>query len=349
MEDEEIIGFDALWDSAMKCKKGVMWKDSAASYIHNITERTAQLSQQLVDGTYRERPPRYFTIYEPKRRDIMSITFRDRVYQRSLNDNAIYPAMTKSFIRDNCACQKGRGTNDARHRLKYFMQQYYRKHGVDGWVLQIDIKGYYPNMRHDVAKETFKRKLPDNIYCRAEAILDSFPGDVGFNPGSQIIQIAGIAVLDSLDHFCKEVLRCKWYERYMDDIVILSDDRAELEQWLLAIQEKLALIRFTTHEKKTRIYSMKDGVRFLGFIFRTTPTGKVLMLMPGDKVRHERRKLRRMVNLAKLGEVTREKCDQCYESWRAHAKLGNTAKMLMKMDRYYNGLWRDEHAKEDIG
>lgn len=44
MEDEEIIGFDALWDSAMKCKKGVMWKDSAASYIHNITERTAQLS-----------------------------------------------------------------------------------------------------------------------------------------------------------------------------------------------------------------------------------------------------------------------------------------------------------------
>lgn len=97
------------------------------------------------------------------------------------------------------------------------------------------------------------------------------------------------------------------------------------------------------------LHILKDGIRFLGFIFWTTPTGKVLMLMPGDKVRHERRKLRRMVNLAKLGEVTREKCDQCYESWRAHAKLGNTAKILMKMDRYYNGLWRDEHAKEDLG
>ena len=101
---ENVTGFDALYDSMHKCRKGVLWKDSVASFYLNGVERTMKLSEELHSGTYKARKPVKFMITSPKPREIASITFRDRVYQRSLNDNAVYPIMSKSFIYDNFAC-----------------------------------------------------------------------------------------------------------------------------------------------------------------------------------------------------------------------------------------------------
>jgi hypothetical protein len=142
--EEQIVGFDALYNSMNKCIKGVLWKDSVAHFYLNYMEELLKLEAQLKDGTYRERPKKTFTITEPKIREIVSISFRDRVYQRSLNDNVIYPVMSRSFIPDNFACQKGKGTDAARNRLKEFLRRYYRKYGSEGYVLQCDITGYYP-------------------------------------------------------------------------------------------------------------------------------------------------------------------------------------------------------------
>ena len=36
--------------------------------------------------------------------------------------------------------------------------------------------------------------------------------------------------LDSLDHFCEEVLRAKGYLRYVDDFALFHDDRGWLEE-----------------------------------------------------------------------------------------------------------------------
>lgn len=212
--EEDIIGFEALFESMQKCKKGVMWKGSAAHYVLNGLEETLKLEKQLKTGTYKARQTTKFRVTYPKPRDIVSICFRDRVYQRSLNDNAIYPAMTKSFIQHNCACQKDKGTDYARAVLDEFLHRHYRKYGRAGGVLQVDVHGYYPNMKHQVAKDKFKKHLEPDIYKRAEAVLeDQYEGDVGYNPGSQMIQIAGISVLDELDHFIKEQLGIKRYLR----------------------------------------------------------------------------------------------------------------------------------------
>ena len=86
MDTEDIIGYEALYNSMMKCKKGVMWKDSTAFFVHNWMREIRKLERQLHDGTYQERSPKFFKVMEPKEREIMSIAFRDRVYQRSLND-----------------------------------------------------------------------------------------------------------------------------------------------------------------------------------------------------------------------------------------------------------------------
>lgn len=65
--------------------------------------------------------------------------------------------MTKGFINTNVACQKGKGTDLAREILKEYLRAMYRKCGKNFNVLQCDIHGYYPNMQHKTARQTFKK------------------------------------------------------------------------------------------------------------------------------------------------------------------------------------------------
>ena len=99
------------------------------------------------------------------------------------------------------------------------------------------------------------------------------------------------------------------------------------------------------NEKKSHITKLKDGFNFLGFRYKITETGKITMRILKKNTRHERRKLRKMVGKSKLGITPKEKADECYSFWRNHASKGNDKKTVLKMDKYYESLWRDENAK----
>lgn len=350
MDYNEIISFESLYKSVQKCRKGVSWKDSVMSFCLNGVERTMVLEQELQNGTYRPRPTRSFRITAPKPRDIISVAFRDRVYQRSLNDYALYPAMTQSFIYDNWACQQGKDPLAARKRFEKLLRRYYQVNGFNGYVAQFDIKGYYPHMRHDVAERNFREKLPRDIAEAAIRIMrQQYPGEVGYNPGSQMIQIAGISMLDKLDHCIKERLRMKTYIRYMDDFILVHPSEAYLKQCAAFIKDALGEIGLELHPTKTRIFPLENGVMFLGFRFRLTDTGKVVRTINPQNVKAERKKLVRLVAKCKRGEVSHFAVDQSYQGWRAHASYGDNYKLLLKMDEFYQSLWRDEHGIPDQG
>lgn len=341
MDIDEVIGFDALYDSMQKCKKGVMRKGSVAHYVLNSLEETYKLHQQLESGTYKARQITKFEITKPKKREIVSICFRDRVYQRSLNDNALYPAMTRSFIRDNWACQHGKGTDDARKRMKLFLQRMYRKYGVDFYGLQMDVHGYYPNMRHENVNDLLRSKLDPEI---AEASIDvlegQYSGDVGYDPGSQMVQIVGISALDDHDHKIKEKLDAVEYGRYMDDSLMFHPSKSYLENCKKEIEEMLGEKGLSFNPKKTKVFRVKDGFMFLGFRYHLTDTGKVIMTLDPQNVKERRRILKKLVNKAKRGEITKAKVDECYRAWKNHASKGNSFKLLQRMDQYYKSLWR---------
>lgn len=342
-----IIDCDSLWDSGMKCKRGVLWKPSVKHFNLNAPEEVDRMNRKLEDGTWKNGRPKPIKILYPKKRDGLSITIKDRVYQRSINDNVLYHSMARSFIMDNCACQKGKGPDFARERLKKHLWKHYCYHGTEGYVLQIDIKGYYPNMRHDAVKAKFKTKLDDDVYQAVCDVLDTqYVGDVGYNPGSQMVQIAGISLLDDLDHYCKERLHLKCYMRYMDDILIIHHDLAVLEAALEKIKGKLADLGFEAHSEKTHITPLSKSFTFLGFEYRMTKTGKVIMTLNSDNVRHERKKLRRLVSLARKGEITKAKADECFRDWCDHARKGNSYKLITRMEQYYRNLWK-EYSYED--
>lgn len=343
MNKSEIIALDSLYKSMTRCFHNVLWKPSVSSFSLNWLEKLITLEKELVTGTYKGQDPKPVLVTYPKRRECLCVPFRDRVYQRSLNDNALYPKIIRSFIYDNCACQTGKGTDFARNRIKSFLRKFYINNGNsnEGFVAHIDIRSYYKSMKHNLAKDTFARFITPEVSEMANTVLDGqYSGDIGFNPGSQMVQIAGIAVLNDIDHYCKEKLHLKYYLRYMDDFIIIHKDYDFLVLVLESIEQELSKLGFKVHPNKTKIFPLKQGFLFLGFTFRITQTGKVLMLVSGQNVKHEKQKLQRMVRKAKMGLIKHEKVLECYTAWKAHVSSGTSYRTLQKMDEFYYNLWR---------
>lgn len=339
-DKEKVCTFDGLYKPERLCKCGVIWKDSVASYHANRLVRTVKLKDRLESGRYYPQPGDKFLVYEPKIREIMSIKYRDRIVLRRFNDDVLYPVMTRSFIYDNMACQRGGGTDRTMDRMNCHLQRHFRKYEKNFYVLQCDIHHYYQTMPHDRTKALFYEKITDPWSRELiDRILGTFEGDVGFNPGSQTIQIAGISYLDKMDHLIKEQLGIKGYIRYMDDFILLHPSREYLEQCLEVIKEHLTSIGLELNAK-TRIYPVTDGIPFLGFHFFLTDTGKVIRKIKHKNVSRERRRLRKLVAKAKAGVMTRREVDMCFQSWKAHARRGNTRNLIRHMDQYYNNLWR---------
>ena len=110
-----------------------------------------------------------------------------------------------------------------------------------------------------------------------------FPGDdlfVALRPrglpiGNLTSQFWANVYLHELDLFVKHSLRCPAYLRYMDDTVLFSDDKAQLQDWKAAMQEFTASrLRLGQHPKKSVVFPVGVGIDFCGF--RLYPTHRRL-------------------------------------------------------------------------
>ena len=358
---DKVCNFDNLYRAMRHCKHNVMWKDSVAGYVKNGLMNVHKLKRSVEDGTYSIDKYTQFKVYEPKERDIVSTRIKDRVFQRSFCDQYFYEKMTNSFIHDNVACQLEKGNELGRKRLICHMQRQYRESGrsVNGWVLKADLTNFFGSTPHESALNAVTKLLDDEwAVDEAWRVIDSFnqgpDPNVGMGLGSEMTQITELAVLNDLDHYIKEQLHIRHYVRYMDDLILIHPDKAYLRECLEKIRAWVSARGLTLSKKKTQLFHIKQGIRFLGFRYRLTDTGKVVMTVLPEKVSHERRKLRKLVERAKAGLMTRQDVDSCYGSWKAH--VGNESKhkrahpgrrahrnnhnLILIMDKYYKNLWR---------
>ena len=153
-----------------------------------------------------------------------------------------------------------------------------------------------------------------------------------------MVQLAGISVPDPIDHYIKERLRADKYLRFMDDSIIVHHSKEQLEEWREAIRQQYAAIGLELHPRKTRIVRLQDGFRYMGFIYRLTPAGKVVMTVDPQNVKAERKRLFRLAQLINAGEKPASALYEQYGSWKAHAAKGNSQQLLQRMDQYVKSL-----------
>lgn len=89
--------------------------------------------------------------------------------------------------------------------------------------------------------------------------------DVGMPVGNLLSQVFANVYLDALDQFCKRVLRIHFYVRYMDDIIILSNSKAQLHEWKTSIETFVENELRLSLNKKTCIRPVSQGIEFVGY------------------------------------------------------------------------------------
>lgn len=337
MSYKEVITFDNLYKGLKKSCRNVRWKDSTVGYEGNALKNTYRLRQSLLNGTYKLDRYQHFTVYEPKKREIVATRLKDRQFQRSLCDNGLYEQITKSFITDNCACLRGRGVDYTLNRLTAHLRRYRIENGADGWVLKCDIYHYFPSIRHDIAKAAICKRVTDKeIAARACEIVDSF-GEIGLGLGSQVSQLVALAVLDDLDHYIKERLRIKHYIRYMDDFILIHPDKAYLQYCRHEIEKKLHAIGLQLNQK-TVLYPLRQGVKLLQWRFIIADSGAIIRKMSKKKQGKQRRKLKKLLAKEQSGDYAPGTARESLISYLANAARGNTYHERLKMITFYKNL-----------
>jgi RNA-directed DNA polymerase len=155
-------------------------------------------------------------------------------------------------------------------------------------VLDIDLRAYFDNVRHDLLLEKVARRVSDaNVLGLLKMMLKA-TGKKGVPQGGVISPLLSNLYLNEVDKMlekAKETTRHgKYtyleYARYADDLVILVDAFPR-HDWLLAavnkrLREELAKLHVEINEEKSRIVDLGKGESFgfLGFEFRRVRSRK---------------------------------------------------------------------------
>lgn len=325
---EEVFTFENLYKAHLASRRCKRHKKEVIAFETHVGESLSKLHRKLMRRFYKISSYDHFVIHEPKERNIQSLSYEDRVVQHCLVDNYLMPLLERMIIYDNGACRKDKGVDFSRDRVKSFLVKHIKSYGLDGYVLQFDIHAYFQSIDHEILKEKLSRIVEDkDILNLLHMIVDSYlegGKEVGLPMGNQTSQCFALLYLDSLDRMIKERHRIKFYSRYMDDGILISSDKEELRKILHDIRKECESLRIELNPKKTKITKLKHGFRFLGFKYRFTDTGKILMTFPKDK---KRRMVRFLRKKKRDGFDTKTTIDSIEE----HSKRGNEYEFIQRL------------------
>ena len=58
------------------------------------------------------------------------------------------------------------------------------------------------------------------------------------------------------------------------------------------------------------------------------------------KVKHERKKIKRMVAMVQKGKLTKRDVDRHFKAYKASVSYGNSHNLIYRLNRWYESLWK---------
>lgn len=337
---EKVFSYGNLYNAYRCCRRGVAWKASVQKYIAQAPLNLASTHYQLMSGKYKSPGFFEFDLYERgKRRHIRSTVIGERVVQRCLCDNSLVPLLGRTFIYDNGASMKNKGYDFAIGRITEHLRKHYRKHGTEGYILLFDFSKFFDNVSHKVVKQILHKELSDE---RLRAIADHFVdmfGDIGLGLGSQISQVLALASANRLDHYIKEILRIKFYGRYMDDGYLIHPSKDYLKKCREVICIICDELGIKLNKKKTQIVKLSHGFTWLKVRFYLTDTGKIVRKIYKRSVTKMRNKLKKLYRIYKAGGMAFGDIYATWQSWYAYANKFHSYHTVKNMARLYSVLF----------
>ncbi len=269
---EKIISVDNLllaWKEFICGKRNR--KDMQEFQLH-LMDNVLSLHSDLKNKIYTHGGYYAFNISDPKPRNIHKATVRDRLLHHAIY-RILYPIFDKKFIYDSYSCRTEKGTHKAINRFRDFHRKVSKNNTKTCWVLKCDIRKFFANIDHNILKRILSKATFDtDILWLLSQVIDSFSArqglaGVGLPLGNLTSQLLVNIYMNEFDQFVKRELKVKYYIRYADDFVILSQDKGYLKNILEKMKEFLEnKLKLNMHPDKVFIKTIVSGVDFLGWV-----------------------------------------------------------------------------------
>lgn len=278
MKYEEFKSTPVLYEAYKKTRRGKRSKKAEAIFESSETENLKRIARQIDKG-YLPAGLDSFMIYEPKARTINAPAFRDKIVQRDLTDNVIYPALVKSIPFNAFAAQTGKGQHYGVDMMEKQMRHYFLKRKAadeqrrrelglpyrpmeewdysDGWVVKGDVRKCFESTDQEKLKAAVYPRLGDERYCY---LLGKYIEqlDKGLALGHQTSHICVVFYLSKVLHFINQDLGHPDSGMYMDDWYAIAETKEEAVALLAAARVKFAELGYELNEK-TVIFPLRHG------------------------------------------------------------------------------------------
>ena len=125
--------------------------------------------------------------------------------------------------------------------------------------------------------------------------------------------------LDDLDHFIKQTLDIRPYLRYVDDMVVLDNDKKRLAEVRAAVRARLECDRLRLHPNKAHVTPTADALNLLGYL--VFPARRRLRSDNGHRFV---RKLRALTRGYASGRMNWARVNASVQSWIGHTRHADT-------------------------
>jgi RNA-directed DNA polymerase len=336
----QVAAFLPLCRAARRAYRATPRSNDATAFMLDVEREVLRLETQLRGGSYRPRAYRRFSIADPKPRMICAAAFRDRVVQHALCAE-LMPILEFDAVPESFACRRGKGSHAAMQWVQRLTQKF-------NYVLKLDVRRFFATVDHEVLKRLLFRRIHEaplrwltSLFVDAGA--PGLPTGKGLPIGNLTSQYFANFYLGPLDRLVKRRLRSAGYCRYMDDLLLFSNSKADLWRHLEVIEE-FAKVRLclVLRPEVTLVCPVSQGVPFLGY--RVWPHHTRL---DGTRLRRFRRQLVMLQRKLDRDVVTERDVARSAASliaWSAHANTLYMRRALL-LRAQNQVLWQSNKAR----
>lgn len=258
-------------------------KQSISDFEKNLKDNLYRIWNRMSSGSYQ--PSAVKLVEIPKsgggKRPLGIPTVTDRVCQM-VTVMVLEPTLEPIFHNDSYGYRPKRSAHDALNQARSRCWKY-------DWVLDMDIKGFFDNIDHDLLKKALSRHTDLKwvlLYINRWLVVpyETEKGEKierfkGVPQGSVIGPVlANLFLHYAFDQWMARNYAQIPFERYADDTICHCRTKQEAETMKGIIKERLAECKLELNENKTSIVYCKDSNRkgshehikfdFLGYTFR---------------------------------------------------------------------------------
>lgn len=334
---EDVISVENLLEAWKEFIAGKKNRKDVQKFSLYLMDNIFNLHFDLVNLAYRHSAYQAFRINDPKPRKIHKAMVKDRVLHHAVF-RVLYPIFDKSFIADSYSCRDYKGTHKAVNRLRKFAFKVSQNNTQNCFVLQCDIKKFFDSIDHKILLTLLKKKIQDEkMIWLLNEIISSFSVSIGVGLplGNITSQLFANIYLNEFDQFVKHKLRLKYYIRYCDDFVVLSESEKFLENLIPQVSSFLKdNLKLNLHHEKTKIKKYHQGIDFLGYV--SFPYHRIL------RVKTKKRmfaKLKIKKEQMEMGEISKLSFNQTLQSYLGILKHCNGHNLRKAVVARVAGFW----------